>query len=101
MITGTEASEASHEYTVAYTAHYSKRNLPLALALYEKLISERPNSQEANFSRMQVQNIVNAIVPKQERLEAQIELARHYCEHGDRSDSTARSDAPLALGLPV
>jgi len=101
MISGTESSETGREYAMAYTAHYSDRDLPLALTLYEKLIAAHPDTQEAGFSRMQLQNIVNAVVPKEVRLEAQIELARQYCEHHAISESAAVCDAPLALGLPA
>jgi hypothetical protein len=49
-------TEAAREYAAAYAAHYS-------------------GAPEAGYSRTQVQNIVNAVVPKQELLDAQMELA--------------------------
>jgi len=62
-------------YAAAYAAHYSERNLAAALQLYSELIASRPNAPEAAYSRAQIQNIVNVVVPEQERLDAQIGLA--------------------------
>ena len=76
-----EPTEASRQYAAAYAAHYTGRDLPLALQLYKQLLSAYPNAQEAGYARMQVQNIVNAVVPKQTLVEAQIELVRTHFEH--------------------
>ncbi len=38
-------------------------------------MASHPDDPEAGYSRMQIQNIVNTVVPKQELLDAQIELA--------------------------
>ena len=76
----TEPTEASQQYTAAYAAHYIGHDLPLALRLYLKLLASHPSAREAGYSRMQVQNIVNAVVPKQELLEAQMELVRVHFE---------------------
>jgi hypothetical protein len=81
MRTETEPTESSRQYAAAYAAHYTERDLPLALQLYQKLMASHPNAQEAGYARMQVQNITNAVVPKQELLEAQIKLARVHFEH--------------------
>jgi hypothetical protein len=62
-------------YAAAHAAHYSERNLAAALHLYRDLIGARPNAPEAGYSRTQIQNIINAVVPAQELLEAQIGLA--------------------------
>jgi hypothetical protein len=70
----TEHTEAGREYAAAYRAHYTEHDLPLALRLYKKLMVSHPNAQEAEFCRMQIQNVVNAVIPKQELLEAQLEL---------------------------
>jgi len=77
----TEPTVASQQYAAAYAAHYTKRDLPLALQLYKKLIASHPGAQEAGYARMQVQNIVNAVVPKQELLDAQIALVLAHFEH--------------------
>ena len=74
-----EPTEASRQYAAAYAEHYTGRNLPLAFHLYKELMASYPNSQEANYARMQVQNLINAVVPKQELLDAQIErLLTHF-----------------------
>ena len=69
------STEAGRQYAAAYAAHYTGRDLPGALQLYVKLLASHPGAQEAGYSRMQVQNIVNAVVPQQELLGAQVELA--------------------------
>jgi hypothetical protein len=40
-----------------------------------------PSTQEADYSRTQVQNLVNAVIPRQKLLEAQMELAVAHFEH--------------------
>jgi hypothetical protein len=79
-------TEASRQYAAAYAAHYTERDLPGALRLYVNVIASHPNEQEANFSRVQVQNIVNAVVPKQELFDAQVNLAAaHFAHEGQAS----------------
>jgi hypothetical protein len=77
----TEPTEASRQYAAAYAAHYTGRDLPLALQLYKQLMSSYPITQEAGYARVQIQNIVNAVVPKQALLDAQIELVHIHFEH--------------------
>ena len=81
MLNDTELTEAGRQYAAAYAAHYTGRDLPVALQLYKKLLASHPGAQEAGYSQTQVQNIVNAVVPKQELLDAQIELALAHLEH--------------------
>ena len=76
----TVPTEASRQYATAYAAHYTERDLPVALQLYKKLMASHPTAQEAGYSRTQVQNIVNAVVPKQELLDAQMELVLVHFE---------------------
>jgi hypothetical protein len=58
----------------------------LALQLYQAVLASHPSTEEADYSRTQVQNLVNAVIPKQKLLEAQMELAvAHFA-------STALSD---------
>lgn len=66
---------AGREYAAAHAAHYSERNLAAALELYRELMASRPNAPEAGYSRTQIQNIIEVVVPAQELLEAQIGLA--------------------------
>jgi hypothetical protein len=75
MRNDTELTEAGRQYAAAYAAHYTGRDLRLAVQLYMQVIASHPSGKEAGYSRMQVQNIVNAVVPKQELLDAQTELA--------------------------
>ena len=86
-----ELTEAGQAYAAGYDAHYTSHDLPLALRIYRKLLASHPNSQEADYSRMQVQNIVNAVVPKQELFDAQIELVLARFEQ----------DRPLNVGQIV
>ena len=95
----TATTEAGQEYAAAYAAHYTGRDLPLALQLYKKLMASHPDAQEADYSRTQVQNIVNAVVPKQELLDAQIELARAHLEHEGPPDAGRIPVRPLASAL--
>ncbi len=76
----TAPTEASRRYAAAYDAHYAGRNLPLALQLYKTLMEEHPSAQEAGYARMQIQSMVNAVVPKEELLEAQMALLRVHFE---------------------
>ena len=70
-----QRSDEARAYAEAYAAHYSERNLAAALQLYRDLIASHAGTPEARYSRMQIQNIVNALVPPQELLDAQLRLA--------------------------
>ena len=80
-----ELTGSGRSYAAAYAAHYSEAgpDLAAALQLYTELIASRPNAPEACYSRAQIQNIVNAVVPAQELLEAQVGLARARLECRD------------------
>jgi hypothetical protein len=77
----TALTEAAREYAAAYTAHYSERDLVKALRLYKKIMASHASAPEAGYSRTQVQNIVHAVVPVQELLDAHLELALAHLEH--------------------
>ena len=51
------------------------------MRLYKQVMASHPSDPEAEYSRVQIQNIVNAVVPKQELLDAQMELAVTHFEH--------------------
>ena len=70
-----ELTQTGRQYAAAYAAHYTKRDLPTALQLYRDVMASHPDDPEAGYSRTQIQNIVNTVVPQQELLDAQIELA--------------------------
>ena len=78
----TELTEANREYATAYAAHYTEHDLPAAMRLYKQIMASHPSDPEAEYSRVQIQNIVNSVVPKQELLDAQMELARTHFDHG-------------------
>jgi hypothetical protein len=99
MRNNTELTEAGRQYAEAYAAHYTGRDLPVALQLYRKVMASHPDAREASYSRTQVQNIVNTVVPKQELLDAQIELARAHFEHEGAPDARRIPVAPLASEL--
>ena len=77
----TEPTRVGREYLEAYAVHYAARDLPLALRLYRQLMASHPTAPEADYSGMQVQNIVNAVVSKQDLLAAQMDLAVAHFEH--------------------
>jgi hypothetical protein len=83
MKNDTELTEAGRQYTAAYATHYTQRDLPAALRLYMNLMESHPSTPEASDSWSQVQNIVTAVVPREELLGAQIELAHAHL--GDES----------------
>ncbi|MBN2293594.1 MAG: hypothetical protein JXM70_14285 [Pirellulales bacterium] len=70
-----ELAESGQQYAAAYAAHYTGRDLPRALQLYREVMASHPGTREEGYARSQIQNIVNSVVPKQELLDAQIELA--------------------------
>ena len=71
-------TESADQYRLAYSAHYTDRDLPLALQRYQSLMRAHPDTQEAAYSQSQIQNIVNTVVPRQELLNAQIVLANDH-----------------------
>ena len=77
----TELAEANRQYAAAYAAHYTEHDLPAAMRLYKQIMASHPSDPEAEYSRVQIQNIVNAVVPKQELLDAQMDLALSHFEH--------------------
>jgi hypothetical protein len=94
---------AAREYAVAYAAHYSERDLAMALRRYMKIIASHASAREAGYSRTQIQNIVNAVVPEQALLDVQIELALARLERQISADAelipVARVAPPEGRGL--
>ena len=79
----TESTVPSVQYAAAYSAHYTEHDLPLALERYRTLIASNPDADEATYSRMQIQNIANAVIPKQTLLDAHIDLVLvHFKQDG-------------------
>lgn len=83
-------TEASRQYATAYAAHYSARDLPWALRLYQGLVASHPSAVEADYARTQIQNIVNSVVPRPDLLDAQLKLlpARFHRDDSAVTDVT-------------
>lgn len=73
-------TEAGRQYATAYDAHYTIKDLHKAFDLYERVIADHPAAPEAEYSRSQVQNIVNAVVPKQQIANCLAKLAHAHFE---------------------
>lgn len=79
----TGRTEASQQYAAAHTAHYETKDLRQALELYQGILAAHPDTQEAGYSRSQIQNIIKEVVPGRELFEAQVGMAMaHFA--GDR-----------------
>jgi hypothetical protein len=95
----TELTEAGRQYATAYAAQYSERDLPAAFQLHMKVMASYPGAPEAEYSRIQVQNIVNTVVPKQELLDAEIKLALAHLEHEGPPDAERNPVGPTVAEL--
>jgi hypothetical protein len=88
---------ANQDYTKAHDMHYKTKDLPKAFKLYRGIIADYPETKEAGYSLSQVQNIVNAVVPKQEVMDALVALTLALFEKDVPPDVKSTSDASLAL----
>ena len=75
MSDNTEMTEAGRQYAAAYETHYGSKNLRDAFGLYKRILADHPDTKEAGYAKSQIQNIVNTVVPKEERLDSQMDLA--------------------------
>jgi len=92
-------TEASRQYARAYAVQYTSKDLHAALRLHRNIMAAYPDSLEAGYSRMQIMNIATDIVPKQELLDAQAELALAHFEFEEAScDSARRDHSPRVQG---
>ena len=66
---------AAWQYATAYEAHYKAKDLRGALDLYGVLMGAFPDSPEAGFAKAQIRNIATHVIPEQELLTAQFEMA--------------------------
>ena len=80
MRTDLTPSEAGRDYAAAHAMHYKTKNLDTALGLYQGIIGAHPDSDEATYSRSQIQNIAKSLVPKDELMLAEIKMARAHME---------------------
>jgi hypothetical protein len=85
-MTNANLSPSAKEYEVA-AAHYSQRDLRMAPRLYAKRIASNASTREAGYSRTQVDNTVHTVVPEEELLDAETELALARLEAGVASDT--------------
>ena len=67
-------TKAAQDYAVAYAAHYGANDLKKAFELYRGVMATYPESREAVYSQKQIENIVAALVPKQELFDAQVNM---------------------------
>ena len=81
MSNDSELTEVGRQYAAAYEAHYKTKNLREAFKLYKAIMTAHPGTKEAGYANSQIQNIVNAVVPKEERLGVQMDLATAVFEH--------------------
>ena len=81
MNDNTEQTEAGRQYAVAYETHYKSQNLHIAFELYRKILADHPGTKEAGYAKSQIQNIVKTIVPKEERLDTQMDMAAAVFEN--------------------
>ena len=81
MINNLKQTEAGQEYAAAYDAHYTTKDMHKAFVLYQSIIKAHPDTLEAGYSRSQVQNIVNAVVPKQKVMKVMDALAKVAFTH--------------------
>ena len=81
MTNETHSTTASQKYSAAYAAHYTEQDLSLALRLYQQLMTSHPSEPEAEYCRVQIQNIVHDVVPKQELMDAQLALLDTHLNH--------------------
>ena len=93
MINNTKLTEAGQQYATAYEAHYTTKDMYKAFKLYGRIIAAHPDTHEAGYSRSQVQNIVNAVVPKQKVMDALVELALTHFEQDVPPDVEAASES--------
>lgn len=48
---------ANESYKIAYEAHYKKKNLNMAYALYQQILENYPNTDEVKYAKQQLSNL--------------------------------------------
>ena len=76
-----DSTKAVQQYAEAYDAHYVLKDLRKALDLYKCIIAESPNAKESDYSRSQIGNIANAVVPRDVYLDAVIEVTHAHLKN--------------------
>ena len=85
---------------LAYEMVWHQANTVKVTLVCRGVVTAHPNTQEAGYSRAQIQNIVNSLVPNQELLDVQVELALARIEHEGPPDIEPVPVTPLASELP-
>lgn len=68
--------QTARQCAAAAPAHgFTTKDLNDALELYRSIVAASPNAQVAEYARVQIRNIVKAVVPRQAILDAQVMLA--------------------------
>jgi hypothetical protein len=84
----TETSPAGRAYAAAYEVHYINNDLHNALELYRKIVKVYPDTAEARYAKLQIEKIMDAVVPEQEGLNFQMDLASARFEKKDKPDES-------------
>jgi len=91
---------ASRGYDKAHAAHYATKDLTEAVGLYRGVMAAYPDTQEAEYSRTQIYNIVKSVVPDLEILAAETEMTLAHLGHDGPSEGEPAALTPLASELP-
>ena len=94
MRNDTGLTEASQRYAAAYAAHYETKDLREAIELYRGIVAAHPDTQEAGYSRSQIQNIIKEVVPEQGLFEAEVGMAMAHFG-GDRQQERRIPVTPM------
>ena len=88
MTTHPALTKAGEQYAKAYSTHHRTKALPEALEFYRGVMTAHPETPEAGYSRSQINNIVNSVVPEQTLLDAHVALAQFALRAGPKAKST-------------
>jgi hypothetical protein len=100
MRTDRAVIEAGQQYATPHAAHCVTKELHEALRPYKGVMVAHPDTQDAEYSRTQILNIVKSVDPNQEFLDAQTKLAPAHLEHEKPPDVEPPSVTPLTSELP-
>lgn len=75
-------STAARDYLAAHTTQHGEHDLLGALRSYAQILALHPDAREAGYARTQMLAIVQQVVPPEELLTAQIELALRHLQGG-------------------
>ena len=78
------SSASARRYAAAYA---TQGDFLGALQAYDQIIELYPNAPEAEYSRSQMRNIVNLVVPARELLASQLELVRRHLQRVERPEA--------------